>query len=517
MGLSKLINKLDINLGSLESGSGSGSGSGSAHLPPAAEAVLETISQKQIYQARYNFGVNFGGVFVREKWIYHSTFPEGTENELEAVEKSALENRDGARDVLEQHWKNYALDEDWDWLKSKGVNSVRVPLGYWNIDGGNYTTGTKFADYKDIYANSWKIFKSHYIEPAAERGITILVDIHGLPGGANKDAHSGEQGGGAGFWESSSKQRLVIKALTFVARDLKHYDNISGIQIVNEAEASEDGSLQKAYYTAALEAIRREDPLVPVVISDGWLPNQWVEWIQHAQGPGKSAGLVLDTHCYRCFSDDDKAKTAEQIADDLHGDLLTNLSENGRGVDIMVGEWSSVLDGQTWSNCGLEPNDGEHPQRKELASKFCCTQARLFEQRAGAAYFWTYKFEAGSGGEWDFRQQVGHAFEAPKVSVPEESLFNEVRDRETDSHSEYWNSQNPDEQYEHERFREGFSTAWLDSVTFANAGSLVGRREAVRAARLHQHLHSRGELPFVWEWEQGYAKGLEEFYKAIQE
>lgn len=499
--LSKLIDKLDI-----KSGSG---------LPAADPAVLDKISQKQLYQTRYNYGVNFGGVFVREKWIYHSTFPDGTETELDAVAKSALENRDEARKTLEHHWTSYALDEDWDWLRDNGVNSVRVPLGYWNIDGGKYTSGTSFSDYKDIYANSWNIFKSHYIEPAAKRGISILVDIHGLPGGANKDAHSGEKGGKAGFWDSSSSQKLMIKALEFIAKDLKGHDNISGIQIVNEAEFSDLGRHQKSYYSSAIEAIRLEDKSVPVVISDGWWPNQWVEWVQKEQGDG-NAGIVVDTHCYRCFSDEDKKKTADQIIHDLHGDLLTNLTDNGKGVDLMVGEWSSVLDGKTWENCGVDPNDGGHQKRQELAAKFCGEQAKLFERRAGAgSYFWTYKFESGNGGEWDFRQQSGRSISAPKISVPDESALNDARDREYNAHASYWDNENPKEKYEHERYKDGFTTAWLDGVAFAKAGSLIGRRQAVKSARLDQHVKSKGKLPFVWEWEQGYDKGVEEFLKAI--
>ncbi|GEQ67254.1 hypothetical protein JCM33374_g918 [Metschnikowia sp. JCM 33374] len=489
----------------------------SSGFPLAAPAVSQgEISKKQLYQSRYNFGVNFGGVFVREKWIYHSTFPEDTENELDAVAKSAQENRDEARKTLEKHWKGYARDEDWEWLKGKGVNSIRVPLGYWNIDGGKYTSGTNFADYKDIYVNSWKIFKSHYIEPAAQRGISILVDIHGLPGGANKDAHSGEQGGTAGFWDSADHQKLLTKALAFVAKDLKGYENISGIQIVNESESSKTGRRQKAYYTQALKAIRKEDPSVPVIISDGWTPNQWVEWVQEVQGKGNSAGLVIDTHCYRCFSDGDKGKTPEEIIDALQIDLLTNLNDDGNGADIMVGEWSSVLDGQTWSNCGLDPNDNKCQKRKELATKFCGEQTKYFVRRAGAgSYFWTYKFESGNGGEWDFRQQAGRAFKAPRVAVPDESKLNEARDREYNAHAGFWDKENPNENYDHDRFKDGFTTAWLDSVAFAKAGSLIGRRQAVKAARLQQHVQEKGESPFVWEWDQGYDKGIKEFRKAM--
>lgn len=497
---SKIKNKLDKS---------------SSSFPLADEAVSSKISAKQIYQARYNFGVNFGGCFVREQWLFPSMNPDGAETELDAVAKSAKKDKSEAKSQLEAHWKNYASPDDWKWLKDNGVTAIRVPLGYWNIDGGNYTKGTAFSDYKDIYSNSWKIFVSHFVEPAAANGIAILVDIHALPGGANGDAHSGEKAGGkAEFWSSSSSQKLMALALKFVAKDLKKHDNICGIQVVNEAEFSDLARHQKAYYTSALEAIRLEDKSVPVVISDGWWPNQFAEWIQKSQGDA-SAGVVVDHHCYRCFSDLDKGKTAEQITSDLNGDLLTNISDNARGVDFMVGEWSCVLDGATWQKTGMDPNDYGNSKRAEMASRFGAEQAKLFAQRAGAgSYFWTFKFESGNGGEWDFRQQLGKSFQAPRVKVPGDDQMSGALDREYNAHKDYWNGQNLKEKYEHERYKDGFTTAWNDGKAFAEKGSLIGRKQAVKLARRLQHVAQKGLLPFLWEWEAGYDKGVEEFAKA---
>ena len=68
------------------------------------------------------------------------------------------------------------------------------------------------------------------------------------------------------------------------------------------------------------------------------------------QGSDGYIGVVLDEHVYRCFSDDDKKKKPQQIIDDLQGDVLTNLNDNGKGVDFIVGEYSCVLDQQSWDN-----------------------------------------------------------------------------------------------------------------------------------------------------------------------
>lgn len=504
MGISRLVDKMKRH-----------SVSG---LPSADPAVSGTPTKKQIYQSRYNFGVNFGGCFVGEKWIFHRIFPDGTNCELEAVAKGAEDDKEGTKKLLEDHWISYVNDDDWKWLQDNGVTGIRVPLGYWNIDGGKYTKGTKFEKYADIYSESWNIFKKNFVEPAANHNIGVLVDIHGLPGGANGADHSGETSEGkAEFWGSSSSQKLMESALSFIAKDLSGYENIVGIQVVNESEFSDSALKQKSYYTAAINAIRKEDKSVPVIISDGWWPDQFAKWVQENQEADSSAGVVIDHHCYRCFDDKDKGKSADQVIQDLNQDLLTNISDDGSGVDFMVGEWSCVLDGQTWGNTGLDPEDYGNSKRAEIVAQYGQQQLDLMTQRAGAGtYFWTFKFESGNGGEWDFRQQLGKSFNAPRVSVPDESKLNESLDANFGAHSDYWNGQNPDEKYDHDRYKDGYVTAWNDGVTFAKAGSLIGRRQAVKAARLQEHIKDKGQLPFLWEWEQGYDKGVEEFVKASQ-
>lgn len=487
-------------------------------LPSADPAVSESLTKKQIFQARYNFGVNFGGCFVGEKWIFHSIFPEGTNCELEAVSKGAKDDKDETKKRLEDHWTSYATEDDWKWLQEHRITGVRVPLGYWNIDGGKYTKGTKFEKYSDIYSNSWSIFKKNFVEPAAKYNIGILVDIHGLPGGANGNDHSGETSGGkAEFWNSSSNQKLMESALSFVAKDLSVYENIAGIQIVNESEFSNSALKQKSYYGSAIKAIRQHDKSVPIIISDGWWPDQFAKWVQENQDKGSSLGVVIDHHCYRCFDDKDKGKSADQIIQDLDKDLLTNINDSGKGVDFMIGEWSCVLDGQTWGNSGVDPNDFGNSKRAELVAQYGQQQLNLMTQRAGAGtYFWTYKFESGNGGEWDFRQMLGKSFNAPQVRVPDETQLNESLDKNFNAHTDYWNGQNPNEKYEHDRYKDGYTTAWNDGSEFAKAGSLIGRRQAVKAARLLEHIKNKGNLSFIWEWEQGYDKGMEEFLRASQ-
>ncbi|WEJ94289.1 Glucan 1,3-beta-glucosidase 3 [Yamadazyma tenuis] len=462
--------------------------------PPVSPGAKPT--KKQIYQARQNYGVNLGACFVLEKWIYHGLFIDDTAVELEATKKSVKKlGKDDTRKKFEDHWNSFMSDSDWDWLESHQVTSVRIPLGYWEVDGGKYTKNTKFEKYaKDVYKNAWSIFKEKFIEKAGTKGIAVLVDIHGLPGGANGDSHSGEkEGGDAEFWSSQGLQLQVCDMLKFIASDLKKYDNIAGIQVVNESVFSNDTKRQRYYYGAAINSIREADKAIPVVISDGWWPDQWVKWVQEKQSSG-NIGVVLDHHCYRCASDDDKKKSPSQIIDGLNNDLLTNLSDNSKGVDIMIGEYSCVLDGQSWDK------DNSSSKRDQFVKNFAKRQIELFNERANAgSYFWTFKFEAGSGGEWDFKTMSDNGVIQSPIgfkgkSVPDDRKRDEILDHEFNNHKSYWDNSNKNEKYEHDRFKDGFLTAWSDSKAFAEFnGSVIGRREAWKDARLDEHIKQKGK------------------------
>lgn len=468
-------------------------------------------TKKQIYQSRRNFGVNIGACFVLEKWIYHKLFPKGAESELDVATKLLKDKgKDGARQTFEDYWSGFMNDEDWKWLKDHRVTAVRVPLGYWDVDGGKFTKGTQFSAVKDVYQNAWKIFKLKFVEAAGRHDIAVVVDIHGLPNGANGELHGGENGNGkAGFWSSEDMQLLMCDMLGFIAKDLKKYENIAGIQVVNESVFANDAKHQERYYAAAINLIREQDKDVPVIISDGWWPDQWVKWVQKNQ-KDKSLGIVVDHHCYRCFSADDKKKAPRRIIDDLNNDLLTNLTDNGQGVDFMIGEYSCVLDEKSWKI------DNSIQKRDEFVVDYGQAQSKVASQRASCGtYFWTYKFQSGNGGEWDFKTMLNKKAIRPfafKDDVPNEQTKKQRFEQVFSSHRDYWNKQNPNEKYEHDRYKQGFDMAWNDALSFSKFnGSTLGRVYPWKKARLREHVKKFGSLKYLWEFEQGYDVGIAEF------
>lgn len=461
---------------------------------PESQVVTpgQSPSRAQILTNRRQFGVNFGSCFVQEKYIFDRFFGR-FETEFEGVSSYVAQRGiEQTRADLQRHWLSYAGDADWNWLRDHGVTSIRVPVGYWHVGDGQFTRGTPFEQLSPVYSGAWGIFKQ-MCSRANEYDIGVLFDLHALPGGANNSDHNGVKIERVEFWGNNDKSQ-VYSLLEFVARELQPFENVIGIQVVNESEFSNDAKYQKEYYTEAIKTIRKVDSVVPVIISDGWWTDQWCQWLKELKH-GDSCGVIIDAHIYRCFSDADKGKSAQQIVNDLDKDCLTGQSHP---CDVMVGEYSCVLDEKTWKNSG-------GAARSQLVHAFGQTLSQLFMQRASmGSYFWTYKFQNGDGGEWGFVPMVEQGCIPTRphgvVNLGEDD-FNRTLGQLLQQHTQYWDSRGGN--YEHWRYSEGFTTGWADSRAFsALQGSTVGRRAWVMG-RLKEHVSARGAGQ-TWEWEQGY-------------
>lgn len=465
-------------------------------------------TERSIYQSRQNFGVNFGSLFVLEKYIFDEMYVDNAGVELDAIVNSVKRNGiDDTKNKLEQHWLNYCSDDDWAWLRDRGIQSIRIPLGYWIVAGGGFTKNTSFEKIAPVYANAWNIFKQHYIEKAKNYQISILVDLHAVPKGANTGDHSGEWFKDAGFWNDNNAIDQAVNVCAFIAEDLNQYDNIAGIQIVNESVFSNNPSGQEKYYTNASNAIRGKNPDVPIIISDGWWADQWVKFLdKSSSGNIGSLGIVIDNHVYRCFGDDDKKKNIGQIINDLDSSVLVGLSNE---ADFIVGEYSCVLDSQSWDK-------SRDVNRDDKIREYGNKEVSLFKSRSKSGYyFWTYKFQHGDGGEWGLVPMINKGCIPTRnlsTNLPSEEDFNRIFNQVCEGHMNYWRGQNPNEQYEFWRYKEGFVTGWNDALAFARFNnSRVGRIVAWKYARKMEHINARGDSRFLWEWETGFQEAIDSF------
>jgi glucan 1,3-beta-glucosidase len=140
----------------------------------------------------------------------------------------------GARAVLERHWDTFINQTDFDYLASIGINTVRLPIGYWTL-GPAFCRDTPFRDVADVYQNSWtRIVRA--INTAEKAGIGVLIDLHGAVGSQNGQPHSGVSDGRTGLFGDPSNVDKTIAVLRFLMQQLGFVTNVVGIQLLNEPQ-----------------------------------------------------------------------------------------------------------------------------------------------------------------------------------------------------------------------------------------------------------------------------------------
>ncbi|KAF2767775.1 glycoside hydrolase [Teratosphaeria nubilosa] len=492
---------------------------------------IQPPTPADVTRYRYHHGANLGSVFVLEKWLTGCMFHEKAQgsSELSAVEARVKhEGMDAAREQHEKHWREYVGDGDLDWLRDVAkCTTVRLPIGYWDL-GTPYCEGTPFKHVAGVYQNAWQAVKE-LVQRCHQRGIGVLIDLHGLPGGANPQDHSGTDFNKADFWGSRSNRELAVRCLCFVAQQARNMEGVAGIQIINEAERNAKGMFD--WYDAVLGELVKIDPTMPVYVSDAWQLERGASWSQarNSLRYGQVNPVVIDTHVYFCFGADDNSKSPQQIISEVPGKFSGLDGKEGSVVDrgaaqAIVGEYSCVLGEPSWAK-------GGGTAKEDLVRQFGNAESSLFQARAGGSFFWTYRMDWMPGGEWGFRQMTeqGAIVPPPGLTLSAQDIQSRIRNAQgqqqqckqntVSSHTHYWDSNHPG-QYEHWRFEQGWDVGFNDAMSFFGARSQVSLDGGDKIGMLDlwvlKRLRESGQGgKFVWEFEQGLRQGVRNFYESV--
>ncbi|PZC88792.1 glucan 1,3-beta-glucosidase [Pyrenophora tritici-repentis] len=482
-----------------------------------------------ILRYRYHHGTNLGSVYVIERWLQSSRFPEGAEGSSELAAVRAWVDKigiAGTKQKFEHHWANIVTDNAIGWLKNVAkCTTIRLPIGYYDLPGPVFTQGTPFEPFAEVYTGAWNSIRS-LIQRLRAHSIGVLIDLHALPGGGNAQEHSGTNSGRAELWCNSMNRALGVRCCQFIAHDTRAGAEIAGLQLVNEAEWKCERMYE--WYDECIAAVSAIDPSLPIVISDGWNLTEAIDWslqknsiYAHPQCP-----VIVDTHYYWAFTKEDKAKTPQQIIQEA-GTKLGQLdgkegSVNDRGaVQVIVGEYSCVMTEDSWARGGDVP-------KEELVRQFGQAQSHRYQQRAGGSFFWTWKMDWMPGGEWGFKAKTEDGSIIPpnylNLSADDRHKMIEKARQERNGrmheavqqHVSYWRGVDPDGQYEHEKYEQGWQVGYQDASAFFEGrqtrGDRIGMLELWVLKRVRESGYRGG---FTWLFEQGVRKGIQDYSAAI--
>ncbi|KAF1935698.1 glycoside hydrolase [Clathrospora elynae] len=526
----KGFSQRDAQTGKLASYSGNSHPHHQQHpLPSHQNQSISEPTPLDILRYRYHHGTNLGSIYVIERWLQPSRFPNGTDGSSELAAVKAWVDKiglDATKRKFEHDWANAVSEDDISWLANDAkCTTVRLPIGYFDLPGAEFTRGTPFEPYASIYAGAWNGIRT-LMQRLRAHSIGVLIDLHALPGGANTQEHSGTNSGRAEFWNSTSNRALGVRCAQFLAEDSRTGSELAGIQLVNEAEWEAKGMYE--WYDECIAAISAVDPSIPVIISDGWDLSKTVDYAlrKNSVDSQPTSPVVIDTHFYWAFTDDDKRKSPQQITTEV-GTKLGQLdgkegSVHDRGaVQAIIGEYSCVMTEDSWAKSNGTP-------KEDLVKQFGQAQSRRYQERAGGTFFWTWKMDWMPGGEWGFKAQSDAGNIVPPriatMSVEDKSGMLEKARQERGGHMDeamqqhvlYWSRVDPNGKYEHDKFAHGWKVGYQDAFAFyegrATPGGKIGMLELWVLRRIRESGYRGG---FTWLFEQGLRKGIRDFYAAV--
>lgn len=386
-----------------------------------------------------------------------------------------------------------------------------------------------------MYLHAWTTVK-HYLQKCHDYGIGVLIDFHGVPGGANTEGHSGTDSGRADFWENSHYRALARDCIAFVAQEAKYHSisNIVGIELCNEACWDPPGQFE--WYDEVIDVISSIDSSMPIYISDAWNLSAALDYAMGKNTTAVSFGrcpVIVDTHKYYCFTESDRAMDPDavrgRVADEL-GELAPrqgNVFDHKSAVEVYIGEYSNALDGHTWDH--VDPSE-----RPRLTAAFGHEQTKTWSSKASGSAFWTFKMDWMDGGDWGFKEQVDSgALPAPGwLALSRDDVCAKLEQAEAQrwgrygeafaQHAGFWDSTAPGVHFEHDRYARGWNLGYSDAMSFFAAtvsGMIPGRRdggEKIGALNLwvRKRIVETDEFSqdLGWEWEHGFRKGVNDFY-----
>ncbi|WVF72888.1 hypothetical protein IAT40_007706 [Kwoniella sp. CBS 6097] len=371
-------------------------------------------SKALIYRYRQQQSVNLGSWFVQEQWMNPSMFTCASGNKQAEFDiANGWGSVDNARQVLERHWDEWITESDFQYLASIGINTVRLPIGYWSL-GPVYCQGTAFESVSAAYVNSWpRVVRA--INWAEKYGLGVLVDLHGAPGSQNAQAHSGVSDGQQNLFNNPNNIQLTINILTYLTQQLVKVNNVVGIQILNEP--SNVDSLP-SFYTQVLGVLRQVSPeaaAFPFYVNDAFDMGRFADYVST-----RKDFVVLDHHSYFVFGDANSQNTpAPQLTSSLQpgqGSLsqqIIGAANEGRR-NIVIDEFSCAL-----SNQALSASTDAVADRRQ----FCTGQMESYTNATAGYSFWSYKTEnCASDVNWCFTSAVGTTLPTSFFSYPNSTV-----------------------------------------------------------------------------------------------
>lgn len=145
---------------------------------------------------------------------------------------------------------SFITRDDFEDMRSAGLNAIRIPIGYWAVD----------ARSDEPYVTGQYPYLIQAVRWSNEFGIQVMIDLHGAPGSQNGQDNSGLIGPVLFPSNSSNSQRSldVLRNLTEEFSQDVYAGAVTSIELLNEPRLDDDEfpmSQLKDFYDGGVEVV----------------------------------------------------------------------------------------------------------------------------------------------------------------------------------------------------------------------------------------------------------------------
>ncbi|GLD98265.1 hypothetical protein PINS_up006962 [Pythium insidiosum] len=308
--------------------------------------------------------------------------------EFIALRKGA--NRGDRLSRFAHHHKTFVTERDIADIAKAGLNTVRVPVGYW-IMGNDLHDPSGKEEWKTFPNDTLQYVDMLIKEWAVKHNIAVLVSIHGAKGSQNGADHSAPTDKEKTYWSDFPENvQNTVHLAKFIGDRYKNEPAFLGIGLLNEPNGKTDEKILNQYYLDAYKAVRESGndcilSIMPLLYKQdadnlvGFMEapaykNVWVEWHPYfIWGFDKESPEDLVNKC---------------IATTFQNKVNTwNSRPNSN--KLFFGEWSLANTGQF-----------KNPDSPEF-QKWAEAQIKVMNQAKGGWSYWSWRLYGDDKGDFN--------------------------------------------------------------------------------------------------------------------
>lgn len=271
----------------------------------------------------YLRGTNIGGWLLQESWMTPTDSESQSETLRVLEERFGREKRDS---LLDTYMDAFLTEKDLDLCRDMGMTAVRLPFWYRNL----------VNEQGELLENAFERM-DWFIHACSQRGLYVILDMHGAPGSQNGKDHSGSTKGDQ-LWTEGKYQDETLRLWKQIAEHYRGNPVVAGYDLLNEPATGVTGKLQWDFYDRLYRIIRSADPEHIQIMEACWDPY-------HLPDP-KDYGWENVIYSYHNYVWDHDTQDAAQIQG--HRKLLQDIRITGYNVPSYIGEFTLFRAEEAW-------------------------------------------------------------------------------------------------------------------------------------------------------------------------